>query len=139
MRLSDQRLVFIKRVRTQSSELKIARFLSAPETLEDPNNHCVTLIDSFPDDNEPWISFMVMQFLRNFDDPPFHAVEEALDFMKQVLEVNHALFTVKIMYLRDQQGLSYIHAKNVAHRYVTSIHPSVLADTPVEIFLWVIL
>lgn len=32
--------------------------------------------------------FLVMPLLRAFDDPPFYAVEEVLDFVRQTLEVS---------------------------------------------------
>jgi len=91
-RICDNRQVVIKKVTTGSSEIEIAHTLSTPESLVDPSNHCVEIIDSFTDENEPEISFLVMPLLRRFDDPEFYTVEEALDFMKQTLEVSCILF-----------------------------------------------
>ncbi|TDL17188.1 hypothetical protein BD410DRAFT_843815 [Rickenella mellea] len=91
--------VMVKRISAGSKELAIAQFLTAPERARDPRNHCVPILDHFAHDNDPSVHFIVMPVLRKFNNPPFHTVREALDFIEQTLE-----------------GISFIHEHGVAHR-----------------------
>lgn len=50
-------------------------------------NHCVRILDSFVDAIEPDRYFIVMPFLCPYDDPPFGAAGEVVDFVRQTLEV----------------------------------------------------
>lgn len=77
----------IKRTRTASQELSINLMLSTPESLSDPTNHSVPVLDYFTDESDPSITYIVQPLLREFDDPEFYAISEMLDFMKQTLEV----------------------------------------------------
>ena len=86
-RQSDGRVVVIKRVNKSTSELGIATYLSQPHLREDPRNHAVPILDSFDDDNDATIAYIVMPLLRSMDDPPFNLVHDILDFVDQVLEV----------------------------------------------------
>ncbi|OCB90757.1 hypothetical protein A7U60_g2001 [Sanghuangporus baumii] len=95
-RISDGSYVIIKRIKKNSDEKSIATYLSS---LKDPRNHCVPIIDSFPDETEDGIEFLVMPLLRMFNCPSFHSVNEVVGFIKQTLE-----------------GISFMHYKNVAHR-----------------------
>ncbi|KAA1476520.1 hypothetical protein DENSPDRAFT_843513 [Dentipellis sp. KUC8613] len=99
LRINSSARVSIKYIRKNAKELEIAKSLTSPSLLEDPRNHCVPILDSFPDPFEPDAVLMVMPYLCPFDDPPLQTVGEMLDFMKQTLE-----------------GLSFIHSQNVAHR-----------------------
>jgi hypothetical protein len=85
-RISDGKLVYIKQVQTGDLESRIALMLSA---LDDPANHSVPILDTFVDHVDESVSYIVMPFLRSFDNPPFEIVEEVLDFADQVLEVRH--------------------------------------------------
>jgi len=98
-RMSDGKLVSIKRVHTGSTESHIATMLCSPPLNDDPTNHCVPILDMFEDDEDAVASYMVMPFLRHFDDPPFECVDDVLDFGEQMLE-----------------GLSFLHKNGVAHR-----------------------
>ncbi|KAH9920912.1 kinase-like domain-containing protein [Fomitopsis serialis] len=98
-RMSDGKLVSIKRIRTGSTESRIATILCSPPLNDDPTNHCVPILDMFEDDEDAVASYMVMPFLRHFDDPPFECVDDVLDFGEQMLE-----------------GLSFLHKNGVAHR-----------------------
>ena len=87
-RIEDGKLVSIKRVRRRSQEPSIALFLSPTEKKNgDPRNHCVPILDCFTDESLPNLTFLVMPLVRRFDNPPFFAVDEVLDFMRQTLEV----------------------------------------------------
>ncbi|KAL5530915.1 hypothetical protein ACEPAG_3791 [Sanghuangporus baumii] len=97
-RISDGSDVIIKKIKKYSDEKSIATYLSA---LKDPKNHCVQIIDSFPDETEDGIEFLVMPLLRMFNSPSFRSVNEAVDFIKQTLE---------------PKGIAFMHSKNIAHR-----------------------
>ena len=83
-RISDNKLVYIKEIKTGDSESRIALMLG---TLDDPANHSVPILDTFVDHTDESISYIVMPFLRLSDNPPFETVGEVMDFVDQVLEV----------------------------------------------------
>ncbi|OSX58938.1 hypothetical protein POSPLADRAFT_1151938 [Postia placenta MAD-698-R-SB12] len=87
-RISDGKLVYIKRVKTGDQESRIATMLSSPPLLNDPANHCVRVLDLFQDEDDAAVSYMVMPFLRLVDDPPFETVWDLLDLATQLLEVS---------------------------------------------------
>lgn len=86
-RVSDGRLVSIKRVKTSGTELEIVNVLSSLELSSDPRNHCVPIFDQFRDDQDSQWSYIIMPFLRYVDDPPFETVSDIVDFVTQMLEV----------------------------------------------------
>ena len=92
-RLSDGKLVLLKYLSTDSQELRIAIHLSSPEMRKDPRNHCVPVLDTFPDRDDPDHSYIVMPFLRYVDHPPFESVETMLECGEQLLEVRALLLT----------------------------------------------
>jgi hypothetical protein len=83
-RISDGKLMYIKQVRTDDLESRIALTLSA---IDNTANHSVPIFDTFEDPTDNSISYIVMPLLRLSDNPPFEVVEELLDFVDQVLEV----------------------------------------------------
>ncbi|TFY54587.1 hypothetical protein EVG20_g9649 [Dentipellis fragilis] len=99
VRVVDSVRVSIKCIRNNAQEVEIAKALTSAELLENPKNHCVPILDTFPDPFEPHSILMIMPLLCPFDDPPLRSVFELLDFIKQTLE-----------------GLSFIHSQGVAHR-----------------------
>ena len=86
-RTSDGALVYIKRVQSDSQELRLLSYLSSEELRQDPRNHCVPLLDVLTNPLEPTTTFMVMPFLRYIDDPDFELVEDVLECLDQLLEV----------------------------------------------------
>lgn len=86
-RVSDGKVVAIKQVEPSSPEIEIGEMLSTPESLQDPMNHCVPVLDHFSNPEEPNVAYVVMPLLRKFDDPEFYGISEILDFMAQMLEV----------------------------------------------------
>ena len=86
-RLNDGRIVVIKQVQTDSPEISIGVMLSTPESLDNPNNHCVPILDHFSNPEESEITYIVMPLLREFNDPKFYDISEMLDFVQQTLEV----------------------------------------------------
>ncbi|KAI0356686.1 hypothetical protein OH77DRAFT_225771 [Trametes cingulata] len=85
-RVSDGKLVCLKKVRSTSQELEICRYFSSEELRRDPRNHCIPLLDVLPHPTDPDISFMMMPYLRSIDDPPFETVEDAMECGEQILE-----------------------------------------------------
>ena len=83
--MADGKLVYIKRVQTNDQESRIALMLSS---YKDPDNHSVPILDTFVDDTDNSMSYIVMPFLRLVDEPPFYAIDEILDFADQILEVS---------------------------------------------------
>ncbi|CDO78153.1 hypothetical protein BN946_scf184658.g5 [Trametes cinnabarina] len=96
---SDNKLVLIKRIRRDSPEIDIATYLSSPEMREDPRNHSVPVLDVICDPLDDTVSFLIMPFLKEIDNPPFESIENVLDCCEQLLE-----------------GLVFMHEKGVAHR-----------------------
>jgi len=98
-RISDNAMVYIKRMKTDCNEVKIATFLTSGAISQDPRNHCVPILDVFQDSDDSTLTYVVMPFLRGMDSPPFSLVVEVMDFIDQILE-----------------GLVFLHEVGVAHR-----------------------
>ncbi|KAL5530908.1 hypothetical protein ACEPAG_3784 [Sanghuangporus baumii] len=101
-RTSDGKRIKMKKLLKGSKELEIARFFSSEDMSRDPRNHCVPVLDVFSEEGSP-LEFMVMPLLTLYQDPPFSTLDEALDFMKQLLE-----------------GLVFMHEHGAAHRDCSS-------------------
>ncbi|KAI0637717.1 hypothetical protein C8Q77DRAFT_1047583 [Trametes polyzona] len=86
-RVSDGSLVYLKRARTNSQELRIVSHMNSSELREDPRNRCVPLLDVLQDPFDDNVSLMVMPFLRYIDSPEMERVEDVLDCVDQILEV----------------------------------------------------
>lgn len=100
-RIADELPVYIKRVKTGGEESRIAMMLSSERLRQDNRNHCVQILDVFPDDQDPSISYMVMPFLRSIVDPAFDLIEEFIAFIDQILEVS-----VVVAFPRGDEPLS---------------------------------
>ena len=82
---SDGSIVAIKSLRNEGShEVEIARFLTS---LTHPENHCIPMLDAFPDPIDSGRTVMIMPWLRPFNDPEFLVVGEVIDFVSHMLEV----------------------------------------------------
>ncbi|KAL5513751.1 hypothetical protein ACEPAH_4151 [Sanghuangporus vaninii] len=103
-RTSDGKRIKMKKLFKGSKELEIVRFFTSEDMSRDPRNHCVSVLDVFSEEGRPF-QFMVMPLLTSYQDPPFSTVDEALDFVKQLLE-----------------GLVFMHEHGVAHRDCSSIN-----------------
>ncbi|KAL6300716.1 hypothetical protein BKA93DRAFT_508267 [Sparassis latifolia] len=132
VRKEDGVLVSIKTVERDSIEVLIASYLSRPAVASHPDNHCVPVFEVFPDPLDDKAAFMVMPFLRPFDDPEFGSIGEVTEFVRQTLE-----------------GLCFLHSQGVAHRdcasanimmhgtalYPKGHHPVRLESSPDGIYL----
>jgi serine/threonine protein kinase len=114
-RMADGKLVYIKQVQTNDQESRIALMLGS---FKDPANHSVPILDTFVDDTDNSISYIVMPFLRLVDEPPFYAMDEILDFADQILEVSFIVSAEfpPVTTLFCLQGLVFMHSKGIAHR-----------------------
>ncbi len=64
------------------------------------------MLDIFSDDENPNIEYIVMPLLREFYDPPFEVVSEAVDFMKQTLTVSSIVVVNLRTFLILHRGLN---------------------------------
>ena len=87
-RLSDGKLVMIKKVARDSQEVRIATYLSSEALQKDPRNHTVPVFDILDDPDDPTLSFMVMVYLRRIHDVEFDTVGSIFDCVGQLLEVS---------------------------------------------------
>ncbi|KAI0633106.1 kinase-like domain-containing protein [Trametes polyzona] len=101
-RTPDGQLVAIKRFQDKAQEVEIGRFLTS---IKQPENHCVEVIDAFPDPQDPTWTFLVMPYLRPFNNPEFELVGEVIDFVRQMLE-----------------GLAFLHSHSIAHRDIAALN-----------------
>ena len=85
-RIEDGLLVYIKKVRGNSDEFRIATFFSQPHIREHPRNHCVPILALLDPPQSEW-TIMVMPLLRPFDNPRFVTVGAAVEFVRQLIEV----------------------------------------------------
>ena len=81
------KLVYIKEVKTDCEEHRIAKLLTQEDWINDPRNHCVPIVKIFQDHQNPKVSYIVMPFLRPANNPPFETVKEIIDYVDQILEV----------------------------------------------------
>ncbi|KAI0294525.1 kinase-like domain-containing protein, partial [Russula brevipes] len=83
-------------------ELRITWLFSSPGVAQDPQNHCVPLLDviEIPSTGQ---KLMVMPYLRPFNNPRFQTFGEFVAFFMQICE-----------------GLKFMHQRNVAHRDCTA-------------------
>ena len=95
-RISDGKLVSLKRVKSSSQEIVIASLLSSEELRKDPRNHCVPILDIIADTEDPTLSFIIMPFLRHIDDPPFDTVGSILECMEQLLEASLSFLVLRL-------------------------------------------
>lgn len=86
--MSNGQLLYIKKIKPDSDELQLLQYLSSPEQLQDPQNHCVPLLDVIHDPSDPQTCFVVMPYLRYIDHPPLEFVEDLLECGEQILEVS---------------------------------------------------
>ncbi len=111
-------------------EVDIGRYLTSSPLSDDPRNHCCPILDVLQDPRDPDIQLVVMPFLRQYNDPKFSTVGEAVEFFRQALDV--CVTNPHAGRDTDQipQGLQFMHDHHVAHRCVMQcdiLHPC--ADT----------
>ena len=88
--MKDGAAVFIKRVVRNASETDVQQYLLSDGRQDDPSNHTCPVLDVFRDPEDEEYEFLVLPVLRIFDDPPFDAVDDVFEFVKQTLEVRRS-------------------------------------------------
>ena len=86
VRVADGLPVAIKATLSWTTEAPIAFLFTDGDAVAEPRNHCVPILDTFIDEMED-IVYIVMPFLRAFNDPAFVAVAEVIDFVDQMIQV----------------------------------------------------
>ncbi|KAL4249024.1 hypothetical protein ABKN59_007332 [Abortiporus biennis] len=106
-RISDGEIVILKRFSQERhpEELEITKFFSTQPLSTHPKNHCVPLYDVLQPPDDPDKVILVLPLLRNFLDPSFQTVGEAVECFRQLFE-----------------GIQFMHECNVAHRDCTSLN-----------------
>lgn len=94
--------MYIKLIRTDDEEVKLAALLYNESTRTDPRNHCVPILDVFPDEVDPDFSYVVMPHLRLANDPPFQFVEEVVEFVDQILDVSDSVVDARLRVYMSQ-------------------------------------
>lgn len=114
-RIQDQQQVMIKMVIPSGEEaegkdeLVLLQYFSTLPLRDDPSNHVVPYLDSFPIPGINSGHFVVMPLLSRYEDLPFHNLAEVHELLRQLFD-----------------GLSFMHRNNVAHRDIAS--PNVMMD-----------
>ncbi|OSX58215.1 hypothetical protein POSPLADRAFT_1104831, partial [Postia placenta MAD-698-R-SB12] len=107
--MATGQLVYIKKVGTGDDGSRLATILWEQPLRNDPANPCVPILDSFIDNEDSSISYMVMPYLHCFDDPDQpEIVDDLVDLADQVLQVSvtmppwvHIMMNVNACYPRD--------------------------------------
>ncbi len=100
-------------------EVEVGRFLTSPPLSDDPRNHCCPIMEVLQDPQDPDIQVIVMPYLRDYNDPKFATVGEAVEFFRQAFEVRDRNKLMRVGTTdRAHQGLQFMHEHHVAHRYV---------------------
>lgn len=77
--------------REGDEELEILEHFSTEPYKNNPKNHVVPCLDSFPIPGVEGGTFYVMPLLSKYKDPPFYDLSELHDFLQQVFEVSFYL------------------------------------------------
>ncbi|KAH6873678.1 other/AgaK1 protein kinase [Coprinopsis sp. MPI-PUGE-AT-0042] len=101
IRESDNAHVVLKRVPRDKypEELKIMNYFCEESLAADPRNHCIPILDTLQPPDYDDEDIIVLPVLREYDEPPFDTIGEAVDYIRQVLE-----------------GFTFLHEHRVAHR-----------------------
>ncbi|KAG8719280.1 hypothetical protein FRC08_003230 [Ceratobasidium sp. 394] len=114
-RLEDNRQVAIKILilspddRNGAEEVEILQYFSSDALKNDPENHVVPCLDTFPIPDVPGGMFIVTPLLTKYDDPNLYDLSEVHDFLDQLF-----------------RGLEYLHKHNIAHCDIAS--PNIMMD-----------
>jgi hypothetical protein len=69
-------------------EADIQQYFSSPLRSSDHRNHCAFIYDVLQLPNDANKVLLVMPLLRRYDDPPFDAIAEVVEYFNQVFEVD---------------------------------------------------
>ncbi|KAJ7879548.1 kinase-like domain-containing protein [Mycena olivaceomarginata] len=101
VRASDNANVMLKRINKDEDhhpyEEEVGNFLTSLGPSQ--ANHCVPILETLHPPDDANVSIVVMPLLRNYDNPRFDTIGEAVEFFRQIFE-----------------GLQFMHQHHVAHR-----------------------
>ncbi|KAG2014288.1 other/AgaK1 protein kinase [Coprinopsis cinerea AmutBmut pab1-1] len=103
IQISQDRHVVLKRISRSRApeEVSILDYFSKEPWASQLENHCVPLVEVLRPPGDPDHDVVVLPVLRQYDNPEFETIGEAIDFIRQVLE-----------------GFTFLHEHRVAHRDV---------------------
>lgn len=106
-RTSDGRFVMLKRVDAtrHPHEVELTTKLCSAPLSSDPRNHCVRVFEVLQDPEDANIQILVLPLLRDYANPRFDTVGEAVDCFRQVI-----------------QCLLFLHENKVAHRDIHGLN-----------------
>ena len=92
-RISDGAFGMLKQVdeRRHPTEVAISAALSSPPYFADPRNHCVPVLEVLQDPEDNFYKLLVLPLLRQYDDPRFDTVGEAVECFRQMIYVSHGV------------------------------------------------
>ncbi|KAI0669458.1 kinase-like domain-containing protein [Trametes maxima] len=105
-RTSDGLRVAIKSVSNEGDELKLSQFISSIGGAE---NHCAEALEVIRDPLNSNRSFLVMPYLRPYNDPELQTIGDVIMFVSQMLK-----------------GLAFLHHNRIAHRDIAP--PNIMMD-----------
>ena len=104
-RVADGRVVMLKRIEknefVSGTETEIAYYVSLLALQDDPDNHCVCILEVLRKLGDDSFEVLVMPLLRPFDSPRIETVGEGVDFFLQAIK-----------------GLQFLYRHRIAHRSV---------------------
>ncbi|RDX54870.1 hypothetical protein OH76DRAFT_1478385 [Lentinus brumalis] len=119
IRMSDGRIVTIKRVEKSSTPLEesIIRLFSTEPLALNPHNHSIPLYDVLQSPRDETATLLVMPYLVRIHQYPFATVGEAVECFRQLFEASRLSFPSALCRADTAhlQGLSFVHQNLVAH------------------------
>jgi hypothetical protein len=90
VRASDNANVMLKRINKDEDhhpyEEEVGNFLTSLGPSQ--ANHCVPILETLHPPDDANVSIVVMPLLRNYDNPRFDTIGEAVEFFRQIFEVS---------------------------------------------------
>lgn len=97
-------------------ELRIVQYLSSPTLQSDRRNHAMPYLDSFPIPDISEGTFLVSPLYVEWDKIPLETINQAIDFVNQLLEASKHTDHVSWKLRNFEQGLAFLHEHRIAHR-----------------------
>ena len=96
IRISDGSFVVLKQFLQEDNpdEEAVHRMMGMGELVSDPGNHCIPLHEVLDVPNEPGLRLLVMPFACPIDYPRWDTVGEAVECIRQIIEVRAHLVCI---------------------------------------------
>ncbi|KAJ7141178.1 hypothetical protein C8R44DRAFT_827715 [Mycena epipterygia] len=112
VRVSDGAVVLLKKAEVQDhpDELTIRNFLSLDPLSKDSKSRFLPFLEVLNPPSIPGTQLLVMKLLRKYDDPRFDTIGEAVDFFRQIFEVDEVIFKFSLrLKTLELLGLQFMH------------------------------